>query len=136
MIEKNYLHQLEIEAWTPERELLISEWAEEFRVLTEPAEEKGPLRLERTPYLIPIMDVCQQPEVEQVVLCKCAQIGATEGMLSIIGYYAHQRPFSIMLVMADEDTALYMSRERLHRIFTSSPELSKLIIPEQFNQSE
>ena len=102
--------------WRPPERLLVSEWAEKYRVLTEPAEEKGPLRLRRTPFLRPIMDACLQRDTEWIVLCKAAQIAGTETMISIIGYYTHQDPSSIMLVLADEDTAVYMSRERIQKM--------------------
>ena len=122
--------------WRPPERLTVSEWAEKYRVLVEPAEEKGPLRIRRTPYLAPIIDACLDPQVERIVFCKAAQIAGTEGMISLIGYFAHQDPSSIMLVLADEDTALYMSKERIQKMFRASRELSTLIIEERFNQKE
>jgi phage terminase large subunit GpA-like protein len=127
----------EISMWVPPERLSISGWAEKYRVLTKPpAEEPGPLRLERTPYLRPIMDMVQDPEVEQIVLCKSAQIAGTEAMLSILGYYVHQEPCSAMLVMADQDTAVYMSRERIQKMFTASRELSRVFVPEMATKTE
>jgi terminase, large subunit len=122
--------------WRNPDKLTISEWTEKYRLLVEPAEEKGPLRLRRTPYLSPIMDSILQPWIEQIVICKPAQVAGTEAMLSIIGYFAHQDPCPVMLILADEDTATYMSRERLQRMFTASPDLQDLIIPELFNRNE
>jgi terminase, large subunit len=117
-------------------DLTISEWAEKYRVLVEPAEEKGPLRLHRTPYLVPILDLAANRSVETIVVCKSAQIAGTEAMISIIGHYAHQHPCPIMLIMADQDTAEYMSRERVQKMFRSSPDLSRLVVEESFNRSE
>lgn len=126
----------EMAIWKPAEQLSVSEWAERYRVLSEPAEEKGPLRMRRTPYLGPIMDRVLDPETETIVLCKSAQIAGTEGMLSVMGYFAHQAPCSIMLVLADEDTAKYMSRERIQKMFRAAPELSKLIVEDTFNIDE
>ena len=122
--------------WTPPEKLTISEWAEKYRILTEPAEEKGPLRLRRTPYLVPILNAFLDPSVETVVFCKPAQIAGTEGMLSVIGYFTHQEPCSIMLIMADEDTAKYIGKERIQPMYRSSNELRQFIIEERFNITE
>ena len=120
----------------PPEPLTISQWAEKYRVLTSPSEEKGPLKNIRTPYLVPIMDACLDPHVEQVVFCKPAQIAGTEAMLNIIGYYSHRESCSIMLVLADEDTALYTCRERLQKVYRKSPGLKYLIQEEKFGQKE
>lgn len=120
------LSERERACFLPPESLTISEWAEKYRVLVEPAEEKGPLRLRRTPYLAPIMNAFQDPEIEEVVVCKSAQIAGTEGMLSVIGYYAHQEGAPIMIVLADEDTAKYMSRERIQPMFRA-PGLSSIV---------
>lgn len=113
-------------AWAPPEKMTIAEWAERKRVLVEPAEEKGPLRLSRTPYLVPIMNAFQDRTVEEVVFCKPAQIAGTEAMISTIGYYSDQEPCPIMCVLADEDTAVYMNRERLQKMYEHSPALKHL----------
>ena len=122
--------------WRAPEQLTTSQWAEKYRILSAPSEERGPLRLIRTPYLVPVMNAFDDPEVEVVVFCKSAQVAGTEGMISVIGKRAHDGNCPIMLVMADEDTALYMSKERIQKMFKGSPVLSKLIIPEKFNQKE
>ena len=116
----------ELQICNPPEDLTVSEWSEKYRVLTEPTEEKGPLRMIRTPYLGPIIDAFLDTDTEIVVFCKSAQIAGTEGMISIIGYYAHQEPCSIMLVLADKETALYMAEKRIKPMFTS-PKLTGLI---------
>lgn len=111
----------------PFRPPTISEWAERYRVLGPPSQEKGPLRLDRTPYWRPILDMVCSRDVERVVLCKSAQIAGTEFALNIVGYYAHIYSAPVMVVLADEDTAVYVNRERIQRMFLNSPELSKLV---------
>jgi phage terminase large subunit GpA-like protein len=122
--------------WEPPEELAISAWAEKYRVLRPPAEEQGPLRLQRTPYLRPLMDAFDDPTIETVVFCKSAQIAGTEAMLSVIGKYAHDGGNPIMLVLADEDTAIYISEKRVQTMFRSSEALAALIIEERMNQKE
>ena len=119
----------EIKAGSRPERLLISEWTESRRILGPPAEEEGPFRFRRTPYLKTILDVIQNPLIEKVVICKPAQWGGTEIILNSIGFYADQEPASILYVMADEDTATYISRFRIQPIFELSPQLKRLIIP-------
>jgi len=126
----------ELTIWKPPDLLTISEWAEKYRVLGPPSEEKGPLRLRRTPYMVPIMNTCLMPSVETIVLCKSAQVAGTEGMISILGYFSHQDPCPIMLILADEDTAIYMSTSRIRPMYENSPDLYPLVIPQEFTQKE
>lgn len=122
--------------WRPPEDLKISEWSERKVSLTGHSEEKGPLRLRRTPYMIPIMDAFLNPDTETVVVCKSAQIAGTTGMLCVIGYYAEQEACPIMLCMSDENTAVYMNRERLRPMFRDSVELSYLYDERKFGKDE
>lgn len=126
----------EVIAWKPPEKLTISEWAERYRILKKPAEEEGPMRLRRTPYLVPILNAFQDPEVETVVLCKSAQIAGTEMLITVMGYLAHQEPCAMMLVMADEDTAEHMSKKRIQPMFEAHDELKGMIVRNQFNKDE
>lgn len=114
----------EVLRWRPPDKLTISQWIEKKRILSADAEEKGPMRLRRTPYLRPIVDAFTDPDILTIVICKAAQIGLTEGMISVIGYFSDQLPGPSMLVMADEDTAEYMSEMRIQPMFRSIDELS------------
>ena len=131
----NVFWENEYKQWCPPEELSISEWAEKYRVLSAASAEKGPLKLSRTPYLVPFMNKMGDPSVEMGVFCKPAQIAGTEMTISIIGYYSCE-PCPIMVVLADEDTAKYISRERVQQMYRSSPELSKLIDESHFNIDE
>jgi len=120
--------------WTPEElhaiavreKITPSAWSEKYRVLGEHSEEKGPMRMRRTPYAVGIMDTLAEASVERVVICKSAQIGGTEIGISAIGYFTHQEPAPIMLILADQDTAEYMSRERVKPVFSESADLRSL----------
>jgi phage terminase large subunit GpA-like protein len=122
--------------WKPPARLNISDWTEKNRILSSDAEEKGPMRLRRTPYLRPIMDAFLDPDVLMVVIGKAAQIGLTEGMISVIGYYADQRPGPAMLILADQDTADYMAEIRLAPMFEQSPNLSHLVSNARIGKSK
>ena len=111
----------------PKEKITISQWADEKRILTNAA-IKGQYQSKHVPGLIPIMNYCvEHPQVEEIALCKSAQIGGTDGVINIIGYFVDQDPSSIMLVLADEDTAIQeMSRRRIQPMFTDSPKLNTL----------
>lgn len=120
----------------PPPDLMISQWAEQYRVLSSPSEERGPLRLSRTPYMIPIMDACLDPSIETVIFKKPAQIAGTEFLINVIGYYSHREPCSIMLVMADESTAQWMMKERIHKMYGNSPGLKHLLGYQSLKENE
>jgi phage terminase large subunit GpA-like protein len=130
------LYPVERMSIRPPEDMTISEWSEKKRVLSDQSEEKGPLRLRRTPYFRPILDKAQEDDIEVVVLCKPAQVAGTETAISIIGYYSDQEPCPIMFVLADEDTAVYMSKERLQKMFINSPQLEYLSKNTRFGKTE
>jgi phage terminase large subunit GpA-like protein len=107
--------------------MTIAQWAERHRVLDRTAQESGPLRLRRTPYLVPLLEWAQDPEVERIDFCKSAQIGGTEAVISILGYYAHMEPCPIMYVLADQETATYINRDRIQPMFGDSAMLEELL---------
>ena len=122
--------------WQPAEDLSISQWAETYRVLTAGSEERGPLRLRRTPYAKAILDMCLTPGVDEVVWMASAQIAKTETALSVAGFFAHQEAAPIGLVLADENTAKYVASERLQKVFEDSPELAESIDSKMWNKSE
>jgi len=126
----------EIMTARPKDRLTVTQWSEQKRVLTNAA-IRGPYQSGMVPVLPPIMDVFADPDVETVVFCKPAQIGGTDAMLNVIGYYIDQDPSSIMLVLADEDTAIQeMSRRRVQPMFFESPDLQHLPDKDQWTKRE
>ena len=123
-------------AWKPPDNLLVSEHAERVRVLGPPSEERGPLRLSRTPYLVPIMDAAIDPYVEEIVFCGPAQVAKTEFAMSVVSFFSDQEPCSILYVMADENTAKYVAEHRIQKMFRNSPALRGLIDETAFGIKE
>ncbi|HNR14978.1 MAG TPA: phage terminase large subunit family protein, partial [Thermodesulfobacteriota bacterium] len=121
----------------PPEELTVTEWSEKYVVLKRPvAEEEGPFRIVRTPYLAPIMNQVLDEDTETIVFCKSAQIAGTQGMINIIGFFATQESCSILLVLADQDTAEFMNTRRIQDMFKSSLHLEQYVMPEFFNKGE
>lgn len=121
-------------AWAPPENLTPSEWTERYRELAATTSaEPGRFRWSRVPFLRPIADAARQPGVEEIVVCKPAQIGGTTLFESLIGFWADQDPGPCMLFLADQATAEKISKDRLHPMFRSTPRLAAMIIEAQFN---
>jgi phage terminase large subunit GpA-like protein len=109
----------------PDPELLVSEWANEFRVLSKTASsEPGRWRTERTPYLREIMD-CLSPysNYEKVVFMKGAQIGGTECGNNWIGYVIDKAPGPMLVVQPTVEMGKRWSKGRLAPLIEDSPSL-------------
>jgi phage terminase large subunit GpA-like protein len=112
------------EAIAPEPHLLVSEWADQHRILPATSAEPGPWRSSRTPYLTEIMDALSTgSRYERVILMKGAQLGATECGLNWIGYIIHHAPGLALLVMPSLDMARRNTRTRIDPMIEASPVL-------------
>lgn len=115
-------------AWKWPEKVAPSEWAERNRVLpAQMTSEPGPWRNPKTPYLAGIMDAVADPNVEEVVFIKSTQVGFSEAMRNIIGYWIDCEPGPCLLVMPDEKSAREAVDERIRPLLTHSPALAKHI---------
>jgi phage terminase large subunit GpA-like protein len=88
----------------PAPKLTVSEWANANRILTGHASaEPGEWRTDRAPYQQEMMDVFTDPMVEAVVFMCASQIGKTEIVNNIVGYYIDQDPAPILVVQPNVD---------------------------------
>ena len=111
----------------PPENLTVSEWAEKYRLLdSKTSAMPGPWRNRKTPYLVGIMDEILNYETEEVIFCKCTQIGGSEAMLNMIGYIIQQDPAPTMVVYPTDKLAESISDNRLTPMLKSSPTLSEL----------
>jgi len=125
----------ELDIWRPPENLNLSEWAEKYHIITTASQEKGPMRMRRTPFLVPILDCFLVPNIVTVVFCKPAQVGGTRGVaVNVVGYYAHQEGSEIFYILADEDTAKDVSSDFIKSMFRASSELEKTIIEDEFTR--
>ena len=75
---ESWLDQIWRDGAAPEPSILVSQWADAYRLLPEHSAEPGPWRTDRVPYLKEIMDclsVCTP--IERIVLQKGGQLGGT-----------------------------------------------------------
>ena len=125
------------EGLTPDPLLSVSEWADQYRMLSgKSASEPGQWRTNRTPYLREIMD-CLSPTspVERVVFMKGAQVGGTECGNNWIGYVIHLAPGPMMAVAPTVEMAKRNSKQRIDPLIEESPTLSNLIAPARTRDS-
>ncbi len=116
----------EIEAWLQKEPLTVSQWAERHRAVTD-GPWKGDWRNEHTPYLVEPMDTWGLPHVREVWVIGPLQGGKTQIVYNCWAYGQHYDQAWALFVMADEKSAVRVSKERLQRIVKASPALSELM---------
>lgn len=122
------LLKLARQAFTPPPRLSISQWAEENRVLSgEASSSPGQWRNDVTPYLTEIMDTVKRPDVKEIVFKAASQIGKTEFLLNVMGYYIDQEPSPQLVVMPILELAEAFSKDRLAPMIRDCPALSKKV---------
>lgn len=108
----------------PPPDLTVSEWADLYRRLSsESSAEPGQWRTDRAPYQREIMDAVSDPAVETVVVMTSSQVGKTELILNIIGYYIDYDPAPIMVVQPTLQMAQAFSKDRLAPMLRDTPAL-------------
>ena len=113
----------------PPPKLTISEWADRYRyVPPESSPEPGPWRTDRVPYLRGIMDTLSERRVRKVVWMAASQLGKTELILNILGYYSDQEPSPILVVQPSErPMAEAFSKDRLAPMIRDTPVLANKV---------
>ncbi len=110
----------------PPLTLSLSEWADKYRVLTsEASAEVGRWRTSRVEYMREIMDCATDPSVERVVCMMGVQLGKTELLLNVIGYYSHVDPAPIMFVQPNFDLGKTYMTTRIEPMIEGCPELKE-----------
>ncbi len=115
-------------AFLPPPDLTVSEWADQERVLSsESSAEPGRWQTSRTEYLRGIMDTFSAPEIHTVVVMSASQIGKTECLNCIIGYFMHYDPSPILVMQPTLEMAENWSKERLAPMLRDTPALKSLV---------
>jgi len=82
------------------------------------------------------MDVIAERSIETVVFSKSSQVGATEIINNIIGYYIAQNPSPILVLQPTLDMARTWSKDRLAPMLKASPALSGKVKEPRSRDSE
>lgn len=108
----------------PPEDISVSEWAQKYRMLdSKTAAMPGPWRNDKTPYLVEIMDELNNYETEEIVFCKCTQVGGTEAELNMQGYVIQQDPSPSMVVYPSDKLGESVSENRIKTMVKSAPTL-------------
>ena len=109
---------------TPPPDLTVSEWADQHRRLSrESSAEAGQWRTSRTPYLRGIMDAVNNPYIEDLVIMASAQVGKSEILLNILGYFIDYDPSPMLFIQPTEAKAKDFSKERIAPMIRDTPRL-------------
>lgn len=131
------LFQKIAEVMAPPPILKVSEWADHYRRLSaEASAEPGRWNTNRAPYQREIMDALNQPGIEEVVVMSSAQVGKTEIILNILGYYIDYDPSPIMIMQPTDAMAQAFSKDRLATMIRDTPTLTGKIKDPRSRDSE
>lgn len=98
----------------PPKQLTVSQWADSYRQLSsEASAEPGKWDTSRAPYQRRIMDAVSDSQVDEIVVMTSAQIGKTEILLNILGYYIDYDPSPMMYLQPTLEMAEAFSKDRL-----------------------
>lgn len=114
-------------AVSPPPRLTVSQWADRYRKIPpESAAEPGQWNTDRAPYQREIMDAVNDPLVEDTIIMSSAQVGKTEIILNIIGYYIDYDPAPMLVVQPDvTPMGMAFSKDRLAPMIRDTPTLTK-----------
>lgn len=105
----------------PRSRMTGSEWADKYRyVAPGTSPEPGEWRTNRVPYLKEPMDVATNKVTERVVMMFSSQLGKSECILNIMGYYVDQEPAPQLMLQPTIEAAENFSKERVEPTFQFS----------------
>lgn len=93
----------------------------------ESSAEPGRWSNDRTPYLREFMDAFLDPEVSDVIGVFGSQLGKTEALNNVLGYFIHRDPCPILFVQPTLDLARSWSKLRLVPMLRDTPALRNLV---------
>lgn len=112
--------------WAPPPKLTISEWANNFRFLSsESSAEPGRYSTKKAPYQRGIMDAMSDPRVSRVVFMAGSQIGKSEILNNILGYYIDYDPCPILVMQPTLQMAEAYSKDRIFPMLRDTPVLTR-----------
>ncbi|MER2126304.1 phage terminase large subunit family protein [Solibacillus sp.] len=112
----------------PPPKLTVSQWADAHRVLSkESSAEPGKWNTDRAPYQREIMDSISDPETTDIVVMSSAQVGKSELINNIIGYYIDYDPSPMLLIQPTLEMAEAYSKDRIAPMIRDTPTLTKKV---------
>lgn len=123
-------------AWAIPPKMLVSDWADMYRRLSaESSAEAGRWRTSRAEYQREMMNAICDPKVKKVVLHTSAQIGKSECLNNILGYYMDYDPAPIMMIQPTEAVMESYSKDRIAPMIRDTPVLKEKIVEAKSRES-
>lgn len=98
----------------PPPKLLVSDWADTYRRLSpEASAEPGQWHTDRAEFQREIMNAVNDASIQDIILKFSAQVGKTEIILNICGYFMDYEPTSIMVIQPTIEMGQTFSKDRL-----------------------
>jgi phage terminase large subunit GpA-like protein len=125
------------DAAIPQGGITPSDWADDHRVLSpEASAEPGKWRTSRIPYARRWMDVFADPHVQKVVLKTSSQVGKSEVLNNVCGYFIHHDPCPILFIQPTVDRMKDYSKKRIAPMLRDTPSLAAVMSPETSRDSD
>lgn len=112
----------------PPPKLTVSEWADKYRFLSpESSGQPGKYSSELTPYAREWMDSINDKKATGTVLMVGAQLGKTEVLNNMIGYFVDIEPSPMLMVQPTIEMGEAWSKERLAPMVRDTPRIKNKI---------
>jgi phage terminase large subunit GpA-like protein len=116
-------------AWAMPPKMLVSDWADMYRRLSaEGSAEAGRWRTDRAPYQREMMNAVNDPKVRKVVYHTSSQVGKSECMNNILGYYMDYDPAPIMFIQPTDTDSEDYSKNRIAPMIRDTPVLKEKVV--------
>lgn len=113
-----------LEVFAPPPDLTVSQWADkERRLSAESSSEPGQWNTDRAPYQREIMDSVNDEEIDETVVMTSSQVGKTEIINNVVGYFIDQDPSPMLIVQPTLKMAEDYSKDRLATMIRDTPVL-------------
>lgn len=109
-----------------QKPILISEWAEKYRMLTMSV-LPGLWHNDVTPYMTGVMDAAGMSYVRELTMCATPQTGKSEVVHNIVGHGIDRAPGPVLYVYPDEKTGKENMQDRILPMIESSPRLKTFL---------
>lgn len=120
--------QILLSAFQPVPPMSVSQWADKYRYLSpEASAEPGKWHTDRAEYQRGIMDAVEIEDIETLVIQSGSQVGKTEIINNIIGYFIDHDPATILVIMPTVELAQGWSKDRFSPMIRDTPALKNKI---------
>lgn len=124
------------ELFKPPPRLTPSEWADQHRMLSrESSAMPGKYRTSVAPYQTEPLDSVLDPDVQSTTLLWGSQVGKTEILNNLVGFFAQCEPSPILMIQPTVDMAKNWSRKRLGPMLRDTLSLRKITAPSRTRDS-